>query len=99
MASMARMGRMGRLHGLVLLGALVSVAGCGGESHRPASAPSASAPGAESGDPGSDEMDAECCCQRYDEDGNPTGANVSNQTACKSTGGTCTRDESQCENE
>jgi hypothetical protein len=96
---MWRMGATGPARALVLLGALALPAGCGGAGEQQTSEPTASASGAQSGEPVADEMDAECCCQRYDEDGNPTGANVSNQTACKSTGGTCTQDESQCENE
>jgi len=93
---MSRTGTIGRLVALILTMAAGTVTGgCGGAGDRRASEPSA-APGEDSAGP---ELDAECCCQRYDEDGNATGANISDQTACKSTGGTCTQDETQCENE
>ena len=67
------------------------IASCGG-----ASAAGASEPG--DGDLETP-PDAECCCQRYNEDGDPTGAVNSDQMACKSTGGTCTEDVSQCAEE
>jgi hypothetical protein len=87
---MARMGRIGRALalGLVLLAPL---AGCGGASDRGASEPT---------DTGGElEPDAECCCQRYAEDGSATGAITSDKTACKSTGGSCIDDTTQCESE
>ncbi|HTE53162.1 MAG TPA: hypothetical protein VK698_20050 [Kofleriaceae bacterium] len=68
---------------------------CGGSSHKPAAQPSAAAAG-DAGAAGDEVPDPECCCQRYDEDGSPTGAGVSDTTACKSTGGTCTDDQTQC---
>ena len=45
------------------------------------------------------EKEPMCCCQRYDENGKPTGAATAEETLCKSTGGTCTDDRSQCESE
>ncbi len=45
------------------------------------------------------ESEPECCCQRYDENGKATGAATSDEAACKSTGGTCTDDRSQCSSE
>jgi len=91
---MARMGRIGRALalGLVLLAPL---AGCGGASDRGAAEPTAGETGGDLDPDG----DAECCCQRYDEDGSATGAITSDATACKSTGGTCIDDQTQCESE
>lgn len=59
---------------------------CGGASGKGADGPSAIPP----------ERETECCCQRYDDEGSPTAATISDTTACKSTGGTCTDDEMQC---
>jgi hypothetical protein len=70
------------------------IASCGG-----ASAAGASEPGDGGGGAMETEPDAECCCQRYNEDGDPTGASTSDQMSCKSTGGTCTDDTTQCEEE
>jgi hypothetical protein len=86
------MGRIGRALalGLVLLAPL---AGCGGASDRGAAEPSGT-----DGELDPD-VDAECCCQRYAEDGSATGAITSDMTACKSTGGSCIDDTTQCESE
>jgi hypothetical protein len=92
---MGCLGRVLALSAVVVAGALTGA--CGG-TERGASQTAASAPGQDDA-PGGAGDDGECCCQRYDEDGNPTGAIVSDQTACKSTGGVCTEDQSQCDNE
>jgi hypothetical protein len=91
---MVRKGVMGRALGLVAILAALSCGGSEPDAQRPGGAEAGEAGGTESA-----ELDAECCCQRYDEDGNPTGAVISNQTACKSTGGTCTQDQTQCADE
>ena len=93
---MARMGRIGRALalGLVLL-AGAPLAGCGGASDGGAAEPSASDTAGELGP----EVDEECCCQRFDEEGGVTGAITSDATACKSTGGNCIEDQTQCESE
>ncbi len=91
---MARMGRIGRALALGLALLAVPLAGCGG-ADRGAAEPTASETGGELGP----ETDAECCCQRYDEEGSATGAITSDQTACKSTGGNCIEDLTQCESE
>ncbi|HWM85686.1 MAG TPA: hypothetical protein VNO33_07605 [Kofleriaceae bacterium] len=81
-----------RLARVAMLAAALAATACGGSSDRGASEPGASETG---------ELlpDAECCCQRYNEDGDPTGAIISDESACKSTGGTCTEDKTQCESE
>lgn len=66
---------------------------CSGSAAKPASRPGA----AEA--PASEGTDAECCCQRYDETGRPTGAAMSDSTACKSTGGNCLDSRDPCEEE
>jgi hypothetical protein len=87
------MSRMRRIV-LALAAAAAPALSCGGSGGKQASEPGASS---QAGD--LEDRETECCCQRYDEDGNPTGATVSDTTACKSTGGTCTEDQSQCEEE
>ncbi|HKE14848.1 MAG TPA: hypothetical protein VKB80_08300 [Kofleriaceae bacterium] len=95
--SMVRMGCLGQAAALsAALAAAALTGSCGGADRRASESSAASSAGAPGGAGGDD---GECCCQRYDEDGNPTGANVSDQTACKSTGGSCTDDQSQCEEE
>jgi hypothetical protein len=91
---MVRKGVIGQALGLVAMLVALSCGGPDRGAQRASGAEAGEAEGTESA-----ELDAECCCQRYDEDGNPTGAVISNQTACKSTGGTCTQDQTQCEDE
>jgi hypothetical protein len=74
---------------LGLVTAAASGFACGGSSAKPAADPDTPTGGDVVPDP-------VCCCQRYDQEGTPTGAGVSDRTACKSTGGTCTDDETQC---
>jgi len=66
---------------------------CGSSSAKGAEEPAAS------GDPVSPDNEPECCCQRYDDKGNPTSAAVLDAMACKSSGGSCTADESACSEE
>ena len=78
---------------LGLVTASASGLACGGSSAKPATDQAAATTG------GDAVPDPVCCCQRYDQEGTPTGAGVSDRTACKSTGGTCTDDETQCSEE
>jgi hypothetical protein len=73
-----------------------SGAGCGGSSSK---AKAESTTDSSDDTAGAEVPDPVCCCQRYDQEGTPTGAGVSDRTACKSTGGICTDDETQCSEE
>jgi hypothetical protein len=70
-----------------------SVLSCHGSAARGPAEPSAGGAGQ------AGEQEPECCCQRYDEKGNATGAATADESTCKSTGGTCTEDLSQCSDE
>jgi hypothetical protein len=93
---MVRKGVIGQTLGVA---AMLAALACGGSDRDVQRAGEGDPQAGEATGTESAELDAECCCQRYDEDGNPTGAVISNQTACKSTGGTCTQDQTQCQNE
>ena len=91
---MVRKGVMGQALGLAAFLAALSCGGSDRGAQRPRGAEAGETEGTQSA-----ELDAECCCQRYDEEGSATGAITSDATACKSTGGTCIEDNTQCESE
>lgn len=72
----------------VFLALLLAILSCGGSARKEADEPLPA-----------EEPEKECCCQRYNENGNPTGAAMADESACKSTGGTCTDDLTQCESD
>ena len=98
---MARM-RTTLLLALGLAAGVGTAVSCGGASRKEsASEPSAagSGDGAARGGEAGEGPEEQCCCQRYDERGDASGAARADRSTCKSTGGTCTEDPSQCEEE